>query len=153
MFYPHLYYGLTDTIYISQNGLCNIPWCKSYTIYDKTVAFVLSDTKSLQNPNEVTQIWNISLAHNNSRIFCEVEGLILNNPDGPEHEHSIVVLELKIRRGQYQVKKANCFYVVGKTNWVSNLHTWVVKHKHNWYVIYVFLYFWSLKKKRNRQEG
>jgi len=116
MFYTHLYYGLTDTIYISQNGLCNIPWCKSYTIYDKTVAFVLSDTKSLQNPNEVTQIWNISLAHNNSRIFCEVEGLILNNPDGPEHEHSIVVLELKIRRGQYQVKKANCFYVVGKTN-------------------------------------
>ncbi len=116
MFYTHLYYGLTDTIYISQNSFCNIPLCKTVTIQDKTVTFVGSDTKYLQNQNKTTQVWNIYLTQKDKRrVVCEVEALILNHPDGPEHEHSIVVLELKKRRGQYQVKKANCFYVVGKT--------------------------------------
>lgn len=115
MFYAHLYYGLTDTIYISQNGFCNILWCKSYTIQDKTVTFVLSDTKSFQDQDKITQVWNISLAQKNNRVVCEVEGLILNNSSGTEHKQGVVVLELKKRRGQYLVKKANCFYVVGKS--------------------------------------
>jgi len=115
MFYAHLYYGLTDTIYISQNGFCNTPWSMSYTIQDKTVSFVLSDTKLHQNQDKITQVWNISFAQNNNRIVCEVEGLILNDSAGSEHEQGVVVLELKKRRGQYLVKKANCFYVVGKS--------------------------------------
>lgn len=116
MFYAHLYYGLTDTIYISQNGFCNIPWCKSYTIQDKTVTFVLSDTKSLQDQDKITQVWNISFSQSDkNRIVCEVEGLILNNSGGSEHNQGVVVLELKKRRGQYLVKKANCFYVKKRT--------------------------------------
>jgi hypothetical protein len=87
----------------------------SYTIQDKTVSFVLSDTKLHQNQDKITQVWNISFAQNNNRIVCEVEGLILNDSAGSEHEQGVVVLELKKRRGQYLVKKANCFYVVGKS--------------------------------------
>ena len=116
MFYAHLYYGMTDTIYISQNGLCSIPWSMSYTIQDKTVSFVLSDTKSFQDQDKIMQVWNISFSQNDKyRTVCEVEGLILNKYSGSEHAKGVVVLELKKRRGQYLVKKANCFYVVGKS--------------------------------------
>ena len=116
MFYAHLYYGLTDTIYISQNGFCSIPWSMSYTIQDKTVSFVLSDTKSFQDQDKIMQVWNISFSQNDkNRTVCEVEGLILNKYSGSEHAQGVVVLELKKRRGQYLVKKANCFYVVGKS--------------------------------------
>lgn len=116
MYYKHLYYGLTDSIYISQAGFCDTPWCKSYTIQGKTVTFVLSDTKFLQDQDKITQVWNISLAQKNNRFVCEIEGLISNNPEGSEHDHSIVVLEMKKSRGEYRVKKFNCFYVVGKSH-------------------------------------
>lgn len=116
-FYKHLYLGLTDTIYVSQKGLRDIPCCKSYTIQGKTITFISSDTVLLHDQGKITQIWNIACdSQNNKRIVCEIEGQIWNNPDGPEHERSFVILEMMKRGGNYRVKQANCFYVVEKTH-------------------------------------
>ena len=94
-FYKHLYLGITDTVYVSQKGLGDITWCKSYTIQGKTITFVSSDTVLLHDQGKITQIWN--------------------NPDGPEHELSFVILEMMKRGGEYRVKRANCFYVKKRT--------------------------------------
>ena len=115
-FYKHLYLGLTDTIYVSQKGLGDITWCKSYTIQGKTITFVSSDTVLLHDQGKITQIWNMACdLQNNKRIVCEIEGQIWNNPDGPEHELSFVILEMMKRGGEYRVKRANCFYVKKRT--------------------------------------